>query len=94
MPQAMRLVTKEASNEAAIRISFFGLVSGPGLTAALAQMDDSGQCIPAPVVSGSFQTLGNLIHNPDAPRRPRSHRKSGRPLSPTGGGITPSCSPP
>jgi len=49
---------------------FFGLVSS---TAALSQTqtDNSGRPIPAPVVPGPFQALGNVIRNPDAdpPRR-------------------------
>jgi hypothetical protein len=49
------------------------LLSGASVTAAMAQTqpDNRTSRIPAPVVVGPFQALGNVIRNPDAdpPRR-------------------------
>jgi hypothetical protein len=52
---------------------FSGFLFGLGLTAASAQTqaDSHNRRVPAPVVAGPFQALGNEIRNPDAdqPRR-------------------------
>jgi len=52
---------------------FSGFLFALGLTAVSAQTqtDNNNRRVPAPVVAGPFQALGNVIRNPDAdpPRR-------------------------
>jgi hypothetical protein len=55
-------------------VIFFAFIFGFGFTAATAQTqtdNNNAGRIPAPVVVGPFQALGNVIRNPDAdpPRR-------------------------
>jgi hypothetical protein len=62
------------------------LLSVPGVTAARSQTQtyNNGGRVPAPVVAGPFQALGNVLQNPDAARpTPRPQPATTPPPPPT-----------